>query len=650
MAKNITKEQLQAQVQPRTDPQTYEGVFIGELQGNADTATSLAQSFTVTAGGDATGSFTTAGTNTTFNLNIHHATEAETAKHADVAASAATASTATYASSADTAASAARATTADTATLADHATTADNANTAAQADYATNAGTAEHAVNADSALLADKAKSADIAEVARSVENPDAPVQEAKHAEKADLAVMAQYDCEGFSFKDRYAKKDEVVLKRDAFTKQEADALYANYGELLQTATVTGQAFGRGYRDGTNLVIQIDSLLTGEAASFYNALEFLGSDKLPDQPDNAKIYITNDGQLWLYNHSTLTWSAVKSTISDNIRQEITEALNKLNNVVDLTSDQTIEGKKTFVSIPQIPISSLRDDPDRNAASLHNIRDVQKTFSMSLSELSTEIRTKLDQVNARLDAQQTGDLLFAYKDYSQPANQTDMIVGTTYIALLEEDKTFIQLDPHTNEPVDKEQVPYYWRYFRKDSKGHVTWQDYKINSATFTEYARLDGADFTGNVTVQNKADPLLLNGLDVLNVHDIRIILDDTVNKALENADLDRYMEVAGGTFTGNVYVPDYADPVNAPENIVLNKQGVISLIQDNSFTIHRLESAPVEETGLSAQILYAAPSKNANFGGEVSEINLYEGQTIDLSKVSNGELAAFVGSNLLAN
>lgn len=654
MAKNISQEDLATtRAEPSSEPQHYVGTFEGDLTGNADTATLLKNSFTITASQDAQGTFSTAGTNQTFPLHITRADKANQADFATKAGTVANADYAVTAGSANTASTAGSASFADSAKMADHATVADNATSADSAKYATRAGEADHAANADNATKATTASLADVATVAKALENPESPVQEAEHARKADLATMAQYDCEGYSFKDMYAKKADYVSKQEAFTKEEAQILFAERGKLLQTASVVGKAFGSGVVKGTDLVLNITSIASGESASFYSALVYLTGNELPSKPDTTKIYITADGRLWLYSQDALSWIDVKSALSTEEKGEINEALDKLGNVVDLTSDQIIKGEKTFKEIPSAPISSIRDDPDRNVVVLHNLREVRDDINADISELTVELQGKLDVINSRLDAQQTGDVLFAYKDYSLPENQPDMIVGTTYIGLLEEDKTFIQLDPEDNSLADPSQVPYWWRYYRKDSKGHITWQDYKINSAIFVDYARLDGANFTGNVTVQNREEPLSLTGLDVLNIHDTRIIVDDLINKAIENADLDQYMPLSGGTFTGKVYVGSQVDVASAPVNIILNKGDIQKLIEQESSKVVRLDAYPVDGDGdYKKQTIYAVPAVNSAspFGGEISEINLYEGQPVTIDMVSDGELAGFVSSNLIAD
>lgn len=554
MAKNISnsnQDALEKTIEAYAE-QTYEGTFIGNLTGNADTATKLENAFTITVAGDASGSVSTNGSNATLQLKVTKAAQASNADHAktaDTVNSAETSKSAGYATTAGHAA------TSDTATNATNAEHAQHAVQADSASNATNANEAQHAVNADKAKSADTATNATTAEVAKkaqALENPEDPVDYAKYADKAGIATIAQYDCEGNSIKDLYAKKTDVISKDEAFTEEKARVLFASQDELLQSAVITGAAYGRGRVTGTTLNIEIVSVAQGESASFYNALVFLNTATLPEEPDTTKIYITSDGVMYLYSRDTLKWEPVKGILSDSLKESIDKALSQLSNYVDLSSNQTINGLKKFKEIPQVPISSITDDPDRNAVSLHNLREVQKTLndsltnssqsiSSSISELENKVQNQLNTLTARVDAQQNGDWLTAYIDYTIPANQASMVVGTTYVGLLEEDYTFIPINPATNEQVDPEQVPYWRRYYNKTSAGIVTWRDFKLDSATFTDYARLDGATFTGLVKVPNNANPLQAKTQEVLNAQDVRTVVDDLVEKAIDenNTNLD---------------------------------------------------------------------------------------------------------------
>ena len=221
MAKNVPTKQSAASTPVAAANQVYSGSFIGDLTGNADTATRLKDAFHLHLIGDVKGTVTTNGSSASGEVKVLRADRADNAKHAEIADnvnhaqtadSAAQASQALHAIEADLAT---RSTNADYATQAGHATTAGSAVSASKADEAT------HALSADKTLETDHAKTADVATVALSLQNdPDNPVPEASHAERADEALhatRADYDCIGRLIHVTYLTKDEGVSKDEAF-------------------------------------------------------------------------------------------------------------------------------------------------------------------------------------------------------------------------------------------------------------------------------------------------------------------------------------------------------------------------------------------------------------------------------------------------
>ena len=173
MAKNVSKPSQPESTVLQQDA-VYSGSFIGDLTGNADTATKLKEAFHLHIIGDAKGTFTTSGDSATADVKVLRADRADTAKHAEMADnvnhaltadSAAQASTALHALESDTAT---KATNADFAAQAGKATVAGSAVTASTADEAT------HALDADHALESEHAKKADVATTALKLANtPD---------------------------------------------------------------------------------------------------------------------------------------------------------------------------------------------------------------------------------------------------------------------------------------------------------------------------------------------------------------------------------------------------------------------------------------------------------------------------------------------
>lgn len=555
-----------------------EGSFKGDLDGNAKTATALQNDFSVTLTGDATGSFTTHGNNTQLNIKVNKSINAENANHAKTADSVAfanTAGTSTYADTSGRANTAGSATTATSAKTAEHSLTSDKANSAELANTANTATHAEFAEEAQMALHADTASEADTAHALAL----DATVPYAERAGKAELATIAQFDCDGKSIKDFYAKKADIP--QDALTIDKADSLYVKREEKLLQATVRGKAYGSGVVTGSALAIDIKSIDCGENnISIYDKIVFLETELLPTDPDTTKIYVTHSGKMFIYNQKELEFFEIKSKLDDKVANDLNEAISKLQSAVLTTGNQEIAGTKTFKEVVYGGIPSPTADNDKALATIHNVLDVLSKLDI----LEKDVKDNLTDLTNKVDAQTKGDLLFATVDYSQPENQALMTIGTRYLTLLTEQKEYIQINEDTNLPTNPAQVPFYYRYYLKSSKGKVIFSDYRI-SADLSDYARLDGATFTGSVKIpdvqaSNLEELKKIKDTRALNSKQLNTLLDGIVNDT--TAKLGVLMPKAGGDFTGNITTINQNDLSLAPNNTVLNKQDTSKLIDTN--------------------------------------------------------------------
>ena len=217
MATNIKTNPLVSSVS--NEEKTYTGTFVGDLTGNADTATQLKESFTITFAGDASGSFTTKGANAQARLTINHSLRADSAKYADSAGKVANAD---YANEAGYAANAGSASQATTATIAEKANLASRAQEADHAAKATFALESQSASVSSKATTAENANYAEVAGIANKALTIDEKtwVSNANYAKEANLAKYAQRDCEGYAIKDTYLKiknaQDTYLSKTDA--------------------------------------------------------------------------------------------------------------------------------------------------------------------------------------------------------------------------------------------------------------------------------------------------------------------------------------------------------------------------------------------------------------------------------------------------
>ena len=602
MAKKISKttqEGAQLYAEPlQIISGSFTGDFTGPLYGNADTASSLQNPFTVSVIGDATGAFTTAGASTQLHLDVNYADNSDHANIADTAKNTLSAQTATSATHSTNAQFATEAGSATTAKTSDHATTADSASEAGRAslaDYATRAGASDesdHAAQADWAAASDHAIKAD---VAVALENDDNPVAYARYADEANIATLAKYDCLGRAINVYYALKSDL---KDWLTVDQANEMFVPRREQVLQATVKGKAFGHGFLNGNTLEIQIESLALSQdnTSNIYGDIIYTGVFD-PELADTTKMYMDENNRVYLWDSGIHDfgapglgqWREVKASLDDATSDRLDEALTNLEKAVLIEGDQTIKGHKVFENRVLAEIPTIQDDP-RTVATVHNLKDMYNQYLSDLKDLKYEFHGELDKIEDALTAVQAGEIRFAYKDYTVVQNQYEMMAGVTYIGLVDKEHNYIQLDPETNTPVDKDAEPAFRRLFMKSSSGTVTWYDLPV-VPDMNEYAKLSGADFTGRITVPY---------MD-LEVHDKRVFNSADVHHLIENkvlevgAALRDYMPLAGGDFTGVVTYPTTVDlDTSIARNELLNAADIQKLIErDAPVHIQFCDSAP---------------------------------------------------------
>lgn len=599
----------------------FTGDFTGPLYGNADSATSLRDPFTVVVVGDATGSFATAGSNTNLHLTVTKARNAEWAAVADTAKDVQSAALATHATSANNATYAAEAGLATRAKLADHATDADNAVTAGRATHADYAANTDHATTSDRADVAARAETAD---VARALANPDDPVEYAKHADFADKALLAQhaqYDCLGRSFTCYYALKSELKPYDDLLTIQDADHLFVKREDQILQATVRGKAYGSGYVDGNTLRIFIESVAKGEdCGSVYDDIIF---GEFPDEchADTTKIYIDCDGVMHIWDHDNRRWTTIRGLLPPEILVDLNARLGYMDrllkqweqtkkDVVTVHGDQTIEGKKYFAHLVRSPIADIDTDNARVLVCVHNLKDVRDTLRAEATEAHYKLYQMIDSLTDRMDASERGDFQVGEKDYTVPAHQSEMVVGTIYMNFLDKNKQYIPVDPD-GAPLDPTKEIWYVRYIQRLSNGVVRWRDVKnyIDPELWVPWTIERGdtdADGDGQYDVKHRNIVLAQTDklMSTCSTGERRSLIflseQDTVHvgtqktglnlRALDgkvtingkdiiatDAMLDEYLPLTGGTLTGDLEVPDV--PLATDSQVVMNSHIVRELI-----------------------------------------------------------------------
>lgn len=387
----------------------------------------------------------------------------------------------------------------------------------------------------------------------------------------------------------------------------------------------------------------------------------------------------------------------------------------------------LQAERLYSQMTEI-IQTVADDMREQAEEIMNQK--LEELKQKADEIIAEIEKKLEEINLdftdfenRLDlveqaiqelkdlhaSQDTGDIRFGYVDYSQPENQEDMIVGTTYIVPFDENHQYIQINPDTNSFAKD---PTYLRFYIKSVSGNVSYveKNVKMDLSSYLKQATTDTAGIAELATLGeveegkdairivtpytlNRGLPHLLiknfeqnpNGLTNNIVQQIiKTIASDThLQEDLADSIKDDILgDLEGGigqpgedisfngditfkgdnvfegnsefqgdvNFSGNVTVPDQVppdDPSQWPGDTVINKDDIIKLIENSKKTsIEVLSSYPTSIDSLEEDVLYSCPLEDS--GNEITIITLRENEQASTATVQEGEQAFFAAGDLL--
>ena len=116
----------------------------------------------------------------------------------------------------------------------------------------------------------------------------------------------------------------------------------------------------------------------------------------------------------------------------------------------------------------------------------------------------EHSTKLTRIESTIEDLSSGSIQFATKDYSQTANQTDMITGVQYLVAFTDANVYVPTDDAGN-PTGSETIHHYDAYM-KDSKGNVSKRRTIYTAANLKDVAYLNKqATFTAGIAKNTNA-------------------------------------------------------------------------------------------------------------------------------------------------
>lgn len=150
-------------------------------------------------------------------------------------------------------------------------------------------------------------------------------------------------------------------------------------------------------------------------------------------------------------------------------------------------------------------------------------------------------------------------------------------------------------------------------------------------STLDGYLPLSGGQLTGDLLIPNI--PVTTDGLEVMNSHVVRELIDSKIREHNNNLNLSKYMPKAGGVFTGLVQVPDSLDLEAARGSAdVLNAKAIEQLIgmvgkEKGWVHIEFLDHTPLCAE-LEDNVLYSVPAYEFDTNSEIKSIRVNSDNT----------------------
>jgi len=344
--------------------------FIGDLQGNADTATRLRDPITISLGGDAEGSAQFAGSSFRLDATIR---EAEHSVNSDVA------------ENANHSAQASHADLANIATLALRSMLADNASHAEEASHADDS---THADSSDVSTLATRALHAD----------------DSTHADNADNATFALKDSNGDNIHNTFVDKQSQITTNTNNIATHEGTLTNHEGRIsqaeididdldtrvsnIETSTDVGQLTQRvvtieekNDEQDTRLDAINDTMVTVSTSQYVSGIKRFNQSKVEMSNSPTGIDVTNkdyvDNKTLSSSQWVKDWSKdytdnrilssstyVRDTLKDYTDNKVLSSARYVDdNFVTLSTAQYIRGLKSFNEV--LPQSNLIPSNDED---------------------------------------------------------------------------------------------------------------------------------------------------------------------------------------------------------------------------------------------------------------------------------------------
>ena len=250
----------------------------------------------------------------------------------------------------------------------------------------------------------------------------------------------------------------------------------------------------------------------------------------------------------------------------------------------------------------------------------------------------QMTTDITAMKGRLDALESGSRQFALKDYSQTANQSEMVVGVYYYVPFDSDNAFIQLDEH-GQPTGGKTI-HHFDVYMKGSDGVVTkittqYTDGNLQGVAYTNKKATFEAGIAKSANASTWAE---IGATDVVTKGEVNLEVSrlDTAITNITNGTTSITLPDATDSVKGVVTL---SDAIDGTENAATGKKAATPK------AVADAKTAAVSEATNAAKTAAAAELKKVT---DVIGVNAEKAVTVDGDNAFTGDNTFTTGDSTL--
>ena len=171
---------------------------------------------------------------------------------------------------------------------------------------------------------------------------------------------------------------------------------------------------------------------------------------------------------------------ITQVFDDRIKDKSDEFASACDGIIDTKGQVFTKDLQNTVDTYKKEVSDIADNTNFNISKLESKVNDVIVDNAQINKDHVSIQSKIATIESLVHTQASGDILFSYKDLSKSENAGSMVVGTTYMNMLDADKNYLQLNADNNQLADQTKKAVYVRYYIKSQSGSISYMDRKID--------------------------------------------------------------------------------------------------------------------------------------------------------------------------